>query len=204
MRILSGALVAIYFALFPVGQSASAEPVFVVLETVKGTIELEIDIDRAPLSAGSFLAHMDAGLYKGGGFYRTVYPANDNGNPKISVIQGGLLRGVEGLPAVAHETTGQTGILHKDGVISLARGDVGTGSGAAFFICIGDQPSLDMGGGRAVSGDGQGFAAFGRVVSGMDVVRAIHKSRPSSSSEDAYLAGQILDPPVRILAAYRK
>lgn len=204
MRILIGALVAIYFTLFSVGKSVSAEPVMVMLETQKGTIELEIDTDRAPISAGSFLAHVDAGLYNAGGFYRTVYPENDNGNPKISVIQGGVLPGIEGLSPVEHETTDQTGILHKDGVISLARGDVGTGSGAAFFICIGDQPSLDMGGGRAVSGDRQGFAAFGRVVSGMNIVRAIHKSRPSSSSEDAYLAGQILDPPVHILKAYRK
>lgn len=181
-----------------------AEPVVVVLETDKGSIELEIDKDRAPLSAGSFLAHLDAELYNGAGFYRTVYPENDNGNPKISVIQGGVLPGTEGLPPVSHETTGQTGILHKDGVISLARGEVGTGGGAAFFICIGDQPSLDMGGGRAVSGDGQGFAAFGRVIRGMDVVRTIHQSRPSGNTEDAYLAGQILDPPIKILRAYRK
>lgn len=183
---------------------ASAKPVRVVLETDLGAIELEIDVDRAPLSAGSFLAHVDAGLYARGGFYRTVYPENDNGNPKISVVQGGVLPGVDGLPPVHHETTAQTGILHKDGVISLARGDVGTGGGAAFFICIGDQPSLDMGGGRAVSGDGQGFAAFGRVSNGMDVVHAIHQSKPAGDTEDAYLAGQILDPPVRILRAYRK
>lgn len=150
------------------------------------------------------MAHLDAELYNGAGFYRTVYPENDNGNPKISVIQGGVLPGTEGLPPVSHETTGQTGILHKDGVISLARGEVGTGGGAAFFICIGDQPSLDMGGGRAVSGDGQGFAAFGRVIRGMDVVRTIHQSRPSGNTEDAYLAGQILDPPIKILRAYRK
>ncbi len=181
-----------------------AEPVHVVLETEKGAIELRLDVDRAPLSAGSFLAHLDAGLYDGSGFYRTVHPENDNGNPKISVIQGGVLAGTEGLPPVAHETTEQTGILHKDGVVSLARGEVGTGGGAAFFICIGDQPSLDMGGGRAVSGDGQGFAAFGRVISGMEVVRAIHRSPPTSQSADAYLAGQILDPPVKILNAFRK
>ncbi len=181
-----------------------SKPLLVVLETAKGTIELEIDVDRAPLSAGSFLAHLDAGLYNGAGFYRTVYPENDNGNPKISVIQGGILPGTNGLPPVDHETTEQTGILHKDGVISLARGEVGTGGGAAFFICVGDQPSLDMGGGRAVSGDGQGFAAFGRVIEGMDVVRAIHQSKPAGDTADAYLAGQILSPPIEIRRAYRK
>ena len=198
-------LFAALFVLAGAAWPVNAAPVLVILETEKGNIELAVDADRAPISSASFLAHVDAGLYNGsGGFYRTVYPENDNGNPKISVIQGGVLPGAESLPPVAHETTEQTGILHKDGVISLARAEVGTGGGAAFFICIGDQPSLDMGGGRAVSGDGQGFAAFGHVVSGMDVVNAIHRSPPSSAGEDAYLAGQILNPPVRIVKAYRK
>lgn len=178
--------------------------VLVVLETEKGLIHIEVDTEQAPISSNSFLAHLDAGLYKGAGFYRTVYPANDNGSPKISVLQGGLLADGEALAPVAHETTEQTGILHKDGVISLARAEVGTGSGAAFFICIGDQPALDMGGGRAVSGDGQGFAAFGRVVAGMDVVRTIHKTKPVQGGEDSYTAGQILNPPVRIVKAYRQ
>ena len=205
MRRLLGALFIGVAIVLCAGGVATAEPVLVVLETEKGNIELSIDVDRAPVSARSFLAHVDAGLYnRTGGFYRTVYPENDNGNPKISVIQGGVLPGTDGLPPVAHETTEQTGILHKDGVISLARAEVGTGGGAAFFICVGDQPSLDMGGGRAVSGDGQGFAAFGHVVAGMDVVRAIHQSKPSSNSEDAYLAGQILNPPIHIIKAYRK
>lgn len=181
-----------------------AESVFIVLETDKGSIEIEVMVDKAPVSSTSFLAHIDAGLTSKGGFYRTVYPENDNGSPKISVIQGGLLPGAEGLPPVGHETTQQTGILHKDGVVSLARGAVGTGSGGAFFICIGDQPSLDMGGGRAVSGDGQGFAAFARVTKGMDVVNKIHRAKTAFDSEDAYTSGQILDPPVRILKAYRK
>lgn len=196
--------ITVAFLMFTGLGSVSAAPVTVILETEKGEIELEIYIDQAPVSAGSFLAHVDDGLIAGGGFYRTVYPENDNGSPKISVIQGGMLPGTNGLSPVAHETTQQTGLLHKDGVISLARGDVGTGSGAAFFICIGDQPSLDMGGGRAVSGDGQGFAAFGKVIAGMDVVHRIHRTEPSTQGEDAYLAGQILDPPVLIVKAYRK
>lgn len=182
---------------------AGAKPVHVVLETEKGTIEIEVMVDQAPVSSGSFLAHIDVGLIAKGGFYRTVYPDNDNGSPKISVIQGGVLAETAGLPPVAHETTRQTGILHKDGVVSLARGAVGTGGGAAFFICIGDQPSLDMGGGRAVSGDGQGFAAFARVTRGMDVVRQIHQAK-TVKGDDAYTAGQIIDPPVRILKAFRK
>ena len=181
----------------------SARPIAVTLETSAGLIELEVLVDEAPISGGSFLAHVDAGLLNDGGFYRTVYPENDNGSPKISVIQGGMLPDTEGLPPVAHETTRKSGILHRDGVISLARSEVGSATGGTFFICIGDQPSLDMGGGRAVSGDGQGFAAFGRVTAGMDVVRKIHQTKTKTDSEDAYTAGQIIDPPVRITKAYR-
>lgn len=179
------------------------ESVPVILQTDLGEIHIEVLLKQAPISGGSFLAHVDEGRLDGGGFYRTVNPANDNGSPKISVIQGGLLPDMEGLSAVAHETTQQTGILHLDGVISLARSEVGTGSGGTFFICIGDQPSLDFGGGRAVSGDGQGFAAFGRVIGGMDVVRKIHETKTVSNSDDAYTAGQIIDPPVRIIAVRR-
>jgi len=184
--------------------ATAADPVPVVLETAMGNIHLEVLIDQAPVSGGSFLAHVDAGLLNGGGFYRTVNPANDNGSPKISVIQGGLLPEMEGLPPVAHETTEHTGILHLDGVVSLARSEVGTGSGGTFFICVGDQPSLNAGGGRAVSGDGLGFAAFARVIAGMDVVRKIHESKTKTDSEDTYTAGQIIDPPVRIIAARRR
>ena len=176
------------FALVSASMTA-AERVGVLLKTDAGDIEIEVMLGAAPISAGSFLAHVDAGLLDGGGFYRTVYPENDNGSPKISVIQGGILPDTEGLPAVAHETTEQTSMLHLDGVISLARGEVGSGSGGTFFICIGDQPSLDMGGGRAVSGDGQGFAAFGRVVKGMEVVKKIHQSKTNSANDDAYTAG---------------
>ena len=93
---------------------------------------------------------------------------------------------------VAHETTAQTGILHTDGVISMARDAPGTAT-TEIFICVGDQPSLDFGGMR--NPDGQGFAAFGRVVSGMDVVRAIHQS-PAG--------GQTLTPPVAITAMTRE
>lgn len=191
-------------AFFMLISLAVAEPVGVVLETAKGPIEIEVMVDQAPISGGSFLAHVDAGLLDGGGFYRTVNPVNDHGSPKISVIQGGVLPDTEVLPPVAHETTETTGIKHLDGVVSLARGAVGSGSGSTFFICIGDQPSLDMGGGRAVSGDGQGFAAFARVVKGMKVVRQIHATQTSSDSDDAYTAGQIIDPPVAILTARRR
>jgi peptidyl-prolyl cis-trans isomerase A (cyclophilin A) len=112
---------------------------------------------------------------------------------KIEVIQAGVnpAREAGAFPAIPLERTSVTGILHKDGTISMARSGPDTAV-ADFFICIGDQPSLDFGGAR--NPDGQGFAAFGRVVSGMDVVRAIHQ---------APAEGENLTPPVTITRASR-
>jgi peptidyl-prolyl cis-trans isomerase A (cyclophilin A) len=112
---------------------------------------------------------------------------------KIEVIQAGIdpARERDGFPAIPLERTSVTGILHKDGTISMARAGPGTAT-SDFFICIGDQPSLDFGGAR--NPDGQGFAAFGRVVSGMDVVRAIH---------GAPAEGETLTPPITITRAFR-
>ena len=183
-----------------VSQPAAAK--FVVLETSLGDITVTVDEQRAPRSAGSFLAYVDNGFYDGAGFYRTVNPANDNGSPIISVIQGGVLDGEERLESVPLETTESTGIQHEDGVISLARGAPDSGSGAAFFICIGAQPELDFGGQR--NPDGLGFAAFGRVVQGMEVVHAIHRQSAQGESDSPYTEGQILDEPVLITRAYRK
>lgn len=174
----------------------------VTMVTELGRITLEIYANEAPLSAGSFLKFIDEDLYQDAGFYRVVSPENDNGQPFISVIQGGLLQDTDSLPSVPLETTKTTGILHQDGVISLARGAPDSGSGAAFFICIGPQPSLDFGGKR--NADGLGFAAFGRVIEGMDVVHAIHGQNADGPSESPYTKGQMLVEPVRILEAYRQ
>jgi peptidyl-prolyl cis-trans isomerase A (cyclophilin A) len=181
---------------------AGNAPTVVALETELGPIAIEVFEDAAPLSAGSFLAFVDAGLLDGGSFYRTVSPENDNGHPPISVIQGGVKDDGNYPAPVAHETTEMTGIRHENGIVSLARAEVGTASGAAFFICIGDQPGLDYGGAR--NPDGQGFAAFGRVVEGMDVVHAVHQREAGGASESAYTQGQILSDPVQILSARRK
>ncbi len=174
----------------------------VVLETSLGQMEIALDLKRAPLSAGSFLQYLDSGKYDGGAFNRVVRPDNDNGDPVISVIQGGVSSPVNYQRGVAHETTEVTGIKHTDGVISLARREPGTGSGAAFFICIGDQPGLDHGATR--NPDGQGFAAFGRVTRGMDVVRAINAITETADVPDPYVANQILAEPIEITRAYRK
>lgn len=175
--------------------------VSVVLETTMGEIEIAVDLDQAPISAGDFLRYVDEGLYEGAAFYRVVRRDNDRGAPTIEVVQGGLVGDTEPLAPVSHETTETTGITHRDGVISLARGEPGTGGGAAFFICIGDQPSLDFGGMR--NPDGHGFAAFGQVTRGMDLIRAIHTMPSGAPAPNEYVEGQLLDEPVKILKARR-
>jgi peptidyl-prolyl cis-trans isomerase A (cyclophilin A) len=173
----------------------------VKMTTSEGDIDIELYLDKAPLTTGNFLRLVDGGHLDGGSFYRVVTYENDNGNPKIEVIQGGL-GGERGSPfdPIAHETTEQTGILHKDGVISMARGDVGTAS-SEFFICIGDQPGLDHGDIR--NPDKQGFAAFGKVVNGMDVVRRINQLPADAPSDSDYTKGQILRNPVDIISVRR-
>ncbi len=170
----------------------------VTLRTIDGTIEIEVFLDRAPLSAGAFLGVIDAGGYDEGAFTRVVRPDNDHGTPPISVVQA---RAAVSSVRLAHENTRQTGLHHLDGTVSLPRDKVGTATGAAFFVCVGDQPALDFGGRR--NPDRQGFAAFGRVVGGMDVVRRIWSLQATGASSGSYTAGQMLRPPVRILGAKR-
>jgi len=137
----------------------------VVIRTTTGKIIVVADTARAPRSAGDFLRCVDQGLFDGGEVYRSVRPENDLNPVKLAVIQGGVTSPVKQLPPVAHETTRQTGLRHRNGTLSLARAAPGTGSGGSFFICIGDQPELDYGGRR--NPDGLGFAAFGQVVAGI-------------------------------------
>jgi peptidyl-prolyl cis-trans isomerase A (cyclophilin A) len=166
----------------------------VAISTEMGNIEVAIDTLHAPITAANFLRYVDAGLYNGGMFHRTVKPDNQPGNPvKIEVIQAGRAAGTKGFAEIPLERTSVTGLSHRDGTISMARSGPDTAE-SDFFICIGDQPSLDFGGKR--NPDGQGFAAFGRVVRGMDIVRRIQSS-PSD-------AKQRLTPPVRILRITRQ
>lgn len=173
--------------------SVEARP-HVVIETELGDIKIEIYQDDAPATAANFLKYVDGDRFRGASFYRVVHKGNQPDNDiKIEVIQGGLGRGEHGgrLAPIEHETTDKTGVLHKDGVISMARLAPGTAS-SEFFICVGDQPELDLGGRR--NPDGQGFAAFGKVIEGMDVVRKIHQE-PAD--------GQSLAPPIGITAVLR-
>jgi peptidyl-prolyl cis-trans isomerase A (cyclophilin A) len=180
--------------------AASAGTVNVLMTTGLGDIEMEIDTDAAPVTAANFLRLVDGGHLDGGSFYRAVSPENDNGSPVISVIQGGLGDAESPFPPIVHESTADTGLLHLDGAVSMARGEVGTAS-TEIFICIGDQPALDFGAAR--NPDKQGFAVFGRVTQGMDVVKAIHSQPADAPTEEAYVAGQILDEPVAIISVRR-
>lgn len=174
--------------------------VHVVMATTLGNIEIEVLVEAAPLTSGNFLRLVDGGHLNGGTFYRVVSPENDHGSPVISVIQGGIGDADGPFAPIAHESTDDTGLLHTDGAISMARAGVGTAT-TEFFICIGDQPALDFGAAR--NPDGQGFAVFGRVVAGMDVVRAIHQSPADAPTESEYVAGQILEEPVTIVSIER-
>lgn len=166
----------------------------IIIRTGMGEIHVKIDLKRAPVTSLNFLRYIDAGLFDSTCFYRVVRPDNQ---PKdsvfIGVIQGGRYEDEEtgGFPPITHETTEMTGIRHRDGVISMARWTPGTAT-SEFFICVGDQPELDFGGRR--NPDGQGFAAFGKVTRGMEVVRKIHALQAP---------GQYLEKPIPILEIVR-
>ena len=182
----------LYCLLFFIGCYAS-NPI-VLMKTELGDIKIEIYEKQAPVTATNFLKYVDENRFEGAHFYRVVTMGNQpNNNVKIEVIQGGLGFGENELelPPIEHETTDKTGILHKSGAISMARLEPGTAS-SEFFICVGDQPELDFGGKR--NPDGQGFAAFGRVIKGMDVVQKIHQ-QPSEN--------QMLTSVVKILEIIR-
>jgi peptidyl-prolyl cis-trans isomerase A (cyclophilin A) len=151
-------------------------PVQVRIVTDSGTIVVALEPTKAPATVANFLKYVDEHRYDGGSFYRAVTLQNQLPavqQPQIEVIQGGIdADSSKRLPAIAHETNDKSGIKHTDGVISMARGAPGSASSEFFFV-INDQPALDFGGKR--NPDGQGFAAFGRVVSGMDVVRRIQR-----------------------------
>jgi peptidyl-prolyl cis-trans isomerase A (cyclophilin A) len=165
-----------------------------------GRMQIQLDTRHAPISAGNFLEIVDKGLFVGTQFYRSVHPENDQNPSKISVLQGGVVDHNKFLLPIAHETTRQTGLSHVDGTLSVGRLAPGTGSAGAFFICIGKQPELDFGGHR--NPDGQGFAAFGRVTHGMELVRTIWNL--PTKGVDGSIAAQMIAMPVEILTIARK
>jgi peptidyl-prolyl cis-trans isomerase A (cyclophilin A) len=189
--------VAVLVALVAVTVRAGTEDksVRVLIQTEVGDIEVELNAAKAPTSVANFLRYVDGGFYDGGRFHRTVTPTNQPDNKvKIEVIQAGINpdKSRDEFKPIKLERTKDTGLSHTDGAISMARDGPDTAT-LDFFICVGDQKELDFGGKR--NPDGQGFAAFGRVAKGMDVVRKIQQS-PAD--------GQTLKPPVKILKVSRR
>jgi peptidyl-prolyl cis-trans isomerase A (cyclophilin A) len=184
-------------SLGPEAQAQSVSPakggaIHLVIETDRGNIAVSLDSARAPNTVVNFLRYVDGGFYTGGLFHRTVTALNQpNDSVRIEVIQGGANPQRQAFPPIKLERTSVTGLKHRDGTLSMARAGPNTAT-SDFFICIGDQPSLDFGGHR--NRDGQGFAAFGQVTKGMEVVRAIQAS-PAQ--------GQRLTPPVTIRRVVR-
>jgi len=163
------------------------------IKTSAGNFSIELFPDTAPVTTTNFLRYVDAKLYDSTDFFRVQNLQNQDNRPiKIEVIQGGAVDSLKNFPPITHENTSVTGILHKDGIVSMARGAVGSAT-SSFFICINDQPELDFGGKR--NPDGQGFAAFGKVIAGMDVVRNIYKQP---------FKGQLFDPKIIIYSVRRK
>ncbi|MBN2807379.1 MAG: peptidylprolyl isomerase [Prolixibacteraceae bacterium] len=173
----------------------SNEKTLVMFYTSQGNIQMELYPDKAPATTANFLHYTKQKIYDGSLFYRTVNAQNQASNPvKIAVIQGGLFEREAELhfPAIHHENTKTTGIQHENGTISMARADTGTVT-SEFFICIGNQPELDYGGKR--NPDLQGFAAFGKVTQGMELVKTIHQL----PDENQYLIEQVIIDSIRII-----
>ncbi len=177
-------------AILAISISALSQAQQVKITTDSGEIIVQLEPEKAPITSRNFMKYVAGGHYKGGSFFRTVRTDNQEYSPiKITVIQAGVHPWKENFlfDPIPLESTSQTGIKHLNGTISMARGTPNSAQ-ESFFICLGNQPELDYGGKR--NPDGQGFAAFGLVIKGMDVVKIINESNAE---------GQALMLPVMIL-----
>lgn len=175
-------------------QDPAIAPVRVALETAQGTIVIETD-PRAPITSTNFVRYADERRFDGVAFYRGMTVA-----PGYALVQGGPSGASDRvLPPIAHEPTSQTGLSHVNGAVSMAQSAPGTATGD-FFIIIGDLTSLDAG---KASPEDPGFAVFGRVVEGMDVVQAILEAPKSPTEGEGVMRGQMLAPRIPILTARR-
>ena len=173
--------------------SCSQKNVLCKIETTEGSILIELYEEKAPKTVANFLRYVDTNFYENTSFFRTCTPENESDREiKIEVIQGGSIDEKNDFPPIEIETTQQTGIKHLNGVISMARSEPNTAT-QNFFICINDQPELDYQGKR--NPDGQGFAAFGKVIEGMDVVLKIQAKENTN---------QMLKNPIIIHSIKRK
>jgi len=176
-------------------QTPQGGDVTVAIETALGTITIAVDLTHAPITAGNFLKYVDAGIYEGGRFYRVTrpdnYPGTPPNRPPMQLIQGGIdpSKAGERLPPIPLERTSVTGLKHVAGTVSMARGTPDSAT-TEFFVLLDDQPSLDFGGKRF--DDEQGAAAFGRVLSGLDVVKKIQQQSPLQEQNVQYLVTAVM------------
>src|SRR3954463_2371243 len=172
----------------------------VAIDTSLGRIVVALDRGHAPVSTANFLHYVDTHRYDGQYFYRSMHIDDGKGGDGGGLIQGGVTTDVRKLfPPIAHEPTTQTGLHNVAGAISMANGGAGTAR-SDFFILLSDMPGLDASG---PGGDATGFAAFGHVVEGMDVVRKIWSAPVSSTKGEGAMKGQMLDPKIQIIKATR-
>jgi peptidyl-prolyl cis-trans isomerase A (cyclophilin A) len=167
----------------------------IIIKTTLGNIDAELYVQKAPKTVASILAYIDSGLYKNSSFYRLTLTESMTSADNTGIIQGGIWLSNSAkaiaLPGIEHESPAKSGLSHTDGTLSLARTTAGSAS-SEFFICIGDQTQYDSD--TTINNDGLGFAAFGRVTSGMDIVRKIHKQPATVQS---------FDKPIQILTIER-
>ena len=180
--------------LFTIINGSAQKKEVCIIKTTLGAITVELHPKKAPITVANFLKYVDAHLYDNTNFFRSVTLNNQpKDSVKIEVIQGGEVDSTKVFAAIPLERTSKTGLRHKNGIISMAR-DKPDSATCSFFICINEQASLDYGGKR--NKDGQGFAAFGQVIKGMDVVKKIQQLAPNN---DQYFKPQVL-----ILSIIRK
>jgi len=179
----------------------SYETTDVVLETTMGEIVIALETERAPITAGNFLRYVDEGRFDGTVFYRAMDV--DWGEQPNGLIQGGTQWDPERvLPGIAHEPTSETGLSHTRGALSMAMGEPGTANGD-FSIMLGDQTGLDADPDSDDPVWQAGYAVFGYVIDGMDVVEAIHAAPIDPAKGEGWMQGQMLADPVEIVAARR-
>ena len=158
----------------------------VLIETSYGDVEAELYPDKAPITVAAFLSHVDSGFYKQSSFYRVLKRDDLSPDYNNGMIQAGIWQTNNALlnrmPTIKHESTAVSGLSHTSGTLSMARTDVGTAR-TEFFICIGDQSQFDSG--RNSVADKLGYAAFGRVIKGMDIVRKIQSQKANAESFEA-------------------
>ncbi len=178
-------------------QEVAPEPLpQVAIQTSAGTFTVEVDTTHAPITAANFLRYVDEGRLEGTTFYRAMQGYGGSG-----LIQGGTNQDRERtLAPIAHEPTTETGLSHTDGALSMPRFEPGTAAGD-FTVMVGNMTYLDAQ--PAASGDNLGYAVFGRVTQGMEVVRAILAAPVSATEGEGVMRGQMLEPRILIERTWR-